>query len=381
MSFGVLCVLVLAGLAGPLLGTFGSGIVPVVVGELLAGLVLGRSGFGWIDPEQATTAFLANVGFAMVMFSAGLHVPLGRPGLGERIGRGARTAVVAAVLAAAAGWAIAHATHVGRPWTFAVVLASGSAAVLVPALDEAGLLAVDAGLVVAAQVAIADVASIVAVPLVLRPGRATDALVGTAVVAGCAIALLLFLRTLRGRAWVHRVRRLSKQRRWALDLRLSLVVLFALCWAATRAGTSILVAGFAVGLVVAAVGGPKRLSRQVTGVAEGFFAPLFFVVLGASIDVRALARDAHLIELAALLAAANVALHLVAALVTRQSWPAGLAASVQLGVPAAVVALGLEEHVLSSGEGAAVLAAALISIGVSSAGVAALARPRPVSPP
>ena len=81
------------------------------------------------------------------------------------------------------------------------------------------------------------------------------------------------------------MRRLSKQRRWALDLRLSLLVLFVLAWIAQKGGTSILIAGFAAGLMVAVIGGPKRLSTQVRGIADGFFVPLYFVVLGAQLDL------------------------------------------------------------------------------------------------
>ena len=84
------------------------------------------------------------------------------------------------------------------------------------------------------------------------------------------------------------LRRLSKQRHWALDLRLSLLVLFFLAWLAQKSGTSILIAGFGAGVMVALVGGPKRLSTQMRGVAEGFFIPLYFVVLGTQLDLRGL---------------------------------------------------------------------------------------------
>ena len=49
--------------------------------------------------------------------------------------------------------------------------------------------------------------------------------------------------------------------------------------------------------MVAAIGGPRRLSRQVTGVAQGLMIPLFFVVLGARLDLRALARQPSLLAL------------------------------------------------------------------------------------
>jgi Kef-type K+ transport system membrane component KefB len=212
------------------------------------------------------------------------------------------------------------------------------------------------------------------VPIVLKPSRTTHAILGAVAVSACAVVLYLVVRGLRGAEWVQRVRRLSKEREWALDLRAALLVLFGLAWLATRIGTSILIAGFAVGLVVAATGGPRRLSRQVTGVAAGFFVPLFFVVLGARIDIRALSTSGALIGLAALLVVFDAAIGLAAAFVTRQPPAAGLAATVTLGVPAAIVALGLQEGVISAGAGAAIMVAALASIGVSGLGVSLLHR-------
>jgi len=225
-----------------------------------------------------------------------------------------------------------------------------------------------------AQVGIADVAAIVALPLVLQPAKAGHAALGGLAVAGAAFGVLVVARALRGGAFVHRLRRRSKRRAWALDLRISLLVLFTLSWLAVRTGTSILIAGFSAGLVVAVLGGPKRLSRQVTGIAAGFFVPLFFVVLGARLDLRGLVHHPSTLELTVLLIALVVAVHLVSARVTGQPLGAGLAATAQLGLPAGVATLGLQLGVLSSGQAAAILLAALATVGICSAGVSLLAR-------
>jgi Kef-type K+ transport system membrane component KefB len=66
-----------------------------------------------------------------------------------------------------------------------------------------------------------------------------------------------------------------------------------------KGGTSVLIAGFGAGLMVAVIGGPKRLSTQVRGVAEGFFIPLYFVVLGARLDLAGLVRDPAMLALVA----------------------------------------------------------------------------------
>lgn len=131
--------------------------------------------------------------------------------------------------------------------------------------------------------------------------------------------------------WVHRVRHLSKQRYWALDLRLSLLVLFALAWVAQQGGTSILIAGFGAGLMVAMIGGPKRLSTQMRGVADGFFIPFYFVVLGAQLDLGGLVSEPAMLALAGALAVLNVAIHLLAAVVLRTRSHTGAGAGADAG--------------------------------------------------
>jgi Kef-type K+ transport system membrane component KefB len=92
--FAALTIVMLAGLAGPLLGYGRRGLVSVVVGELVGGAVLGRTGFGVIDPTiQPLPAFSA-IGFAMLMFSAGTHVDIGSPKIREGFVRGASALAV-----------------------------------------------------------------------------------------------------------------------------------------------------------------------------------------------------------------------------------------------------------------------------------------------
>jgi len=170
------------------------------------------------------------------------------------------------------------------------------------------------------------------------------------------------------------VRRLSKQRHWALDLRLSLLVLFGLAWIAQKSNASVLIAGFGAGVTVALIGGPKRLSTQMRGIADGFFIPLYFVILGAQLDLHGLIETPAMLSLTGALAALNVLVHLLAVVVVRQPLSAGLAATAQLGVPAAVASLGLSQGVLSSAVATAIVAASLVSLGVCTVGVDRLVR-------
>src|SRR3954451_16193250 len=189
MSFGILALIVLTGLAGPLLASGRRPLVAVVLGELLAGVVIGRSGFGWLDPSDPTLSFLAQIGFAMLMFVAGMHVPLRQPGLARGVRRGGLAAVIAALLAPAAGVTVAWSSGTDHAAIYGLLLASGSAAILLPAFEEQGLLNDPRALTVMAQVAITDIAAIVLLPLVLEPSRALRAALGGLLVALCIVAL------------------------------------------------------------------------------------------------------------------------------------------------------------------------------------------------
>ena len=68
--------IVLAGLGGPLLGIAGRRFVPVVIGEILAGILVGPNVFAAVDPANATISFLGQLGFAMLMLTVGMHLPL-----------------------------------------------------------------------------------------------------------------------------------------------------------------------------------------------------------------------------------------------------------------------------------------------------------------
>lgn len=374
MTLGTLALIGICGLVGPLVSAAGRGAVPAVVGEILAGVLVGRTGLGALPVTSPTLSFLSDVGFAMLMFSVGMNVPLHDERVRASIGRGASAAAVGGVLAVGAGVLVSRIGGVAHPAVYAVLVASGSAAVVLPIVQERQLTG-EAALTVIAQVTVADIAATIAIPLVLRPDRAGDAAAGTALVAATLVAILALSRRLRRIEAVHALRREGKRHRWAIDLRVALIVLFGLAWIAQRSGASVLIAGFGAGLMVAALGGPKRLSHEVLGIAGGFFIPLFFVVLGARLDLRGLVQQPAMLRLALALAALTVVVHLLAALATRQPPAAGLLASAQLGVPAAIVALGLSEHVIAATHAAAIIAAALISLAVSTAGAAMLAGP------
>jgi Kef-type K+ transport system membrane component KefB len=372
MTFALLALICLAGIAGPLLAVSRRWGVPVVVGELLVGIAFGPMGWGDLRPAEPTFSFLADVGFALVMFVAGSHVPIRDRRLRQALPVGVARALGVGVVSVPLAFAIANGFGSGHTALYAVLLASSSAALVLPIIDALRLEGPPI-LQLLPQVAIADAACIVAIPLVIDPARAGGVALGAVVVVACAVALFAALWFTERRGWRRRVHRLSERRKFALELRINLAILFGLAAIAQTSHVSIMLAGFAFGLAVAAVGEPRRLARQLFAVTEGFFSPLFFIWLGASLDLHALGRHPALIGLGVALGVGAVVSHLAPRLFGQPA-PLGALAAAQLGVPVAAATLGSQSHLLAAGEPAALILGALVTIAVASPAAALAAR-------
>ena len=371
MSFSLLGLIVVVGLLGPLLAVKASWRIPVVVGQLAGGILIGVSGLHLVDPKNDDFRLLADIGFGLTMVVAGSHVPVRRPEFQGVLLKGLLGAAAAGVVAAAVAAGISAVAGTGHALLYAVVLASSSAALVLPMIQQHLQEGAFGQLI--GQIAVADAACIVALPLVINPARAGIAALGALAVAAAAVILYLILIRVDRLGLRTRVHELSERRRFALELRISLLALFGLAAIAQVAGLSIMLAGFAFGLVLSAAGEPHRLARQLFGMTEGFFGPLFFVWLGASLNLTALARNPWMIVLGLVLGAGAVVAHL-GSRVAGLSWTQSVLASGQLGVPVAAATLGIQTGTLAPGEDAAIILGALVTVAACAVAAARVGR-------
>ncbi|MEZ0051379.1 Kef-type K+ transport system membrane component KefB [Mycobacterium sp. MAA66] len=363
-GFHALALLAVVGLAGPLLAAVPHLRLPVIVGELMAGIIVGRTGFGIVDAGDPTFSLLADIGFALVMFVVGSHVPVRDQSLRGDLPKALLRAIAVGAISVVLGVAVAHLFGTGHALMYAVLMASSSAALALPVIDSLGLTGPPV-LAVTAQIAIADASSIVLLPLAINPAGAPRAALGALAIAACAAVLFVALRYVNQRGWLKRFHKYSQKRDLALELRISLIALFGLAAVAKSTHVSIMLAGFALGLVLSAVGEPRRLARQLFGITEGFFAPLFFVWLGASLHVRELGQDPKYIVLGVVLGLGAILAH-CSGRAFGQPLSLGVLASAQLGVPVAAATLGTQMHLLGSGEPSALILGALLTVGATS---------------
>lgn len=363
MTLQTLALIGAIALLGPLLAIPKQLHIPVVFGELAAGIAFGDTGLRSLHPNDKTFTFLANVGFALVMFVAGSKVPVLDPRLRPALKIGLTRAITVGVIAAGLGVAVSHAFGIGHAPLYAVLMASSSAALVLPIVDSLKLTG-DATLQLLPQVAIADAACIVALPLAIQPSKAGRSALGALAVLACAGVLFMALRYTESRHLRQRLHRLSEERKFALELRISLIVLCSLAALATRTHVSIMLAGFSFGLAIAGIGEPRRLARQLFALTEGFLGPLFFVWVGAGLDLRSLGAHPKFVVLGVVLGIGALVTHGAMRLLGQPLALSALAAA-QLGVPVAAVTVGTQLHLLRTGEPSALVLGGLLTIVVA----------------
>lgn len=360
MTFPIMALICFLALLGPLLALPAQWRIPVVIGELLAGLLIGRTGLNLVDPAEPTFTFLADMGFALIMFVAGTHVPVRDKQIRSALGSGAVRLVVVACASAAVGIGLAVLFGNGHAPLYAVLLASSSAALVVPIVSSLKLSGPPV-LAMMAQVAMADALAIIALPLALAPATAGRAALGSLAVLASSAVVLFFLRKADKNGLRRRIHNVSEERKFALELRFQLVLLFALAGLAVWSHVSIMLAGFTFGLVVSAVGEPRRLARQLFALTEGFLGPLFFLWLGSSLDLRELASHPTMILLGLALGLGAIGVHSLTRLFGLPL-PLGVLSASQLGVPIAAATIGIQQKLLIPGEPAALVLGALITM-------------------
>ena len=377
--FTSLLLVVLAGLLGPLLAAGRRPRVPVLVGELIGGAILGRTGLHLVDPASQPLPAFATLGFAMLMLEAGTEVDIASPLLRKGAPRGLVAFLTTLAFSLPAGLGLGIGLASRHPALFVVLLAGSSAAVAFPTIAEQRLGGPAVALLIA-WITLADVVTALVMPLTLvGAGRIPLALLGDLLIVILTAAIIAAGRRIFRTGLADEAARESKQRRWALRLRLSVLMLLALGAVAERTGASLLIAGFAAGIVLRQFRQPERLQLELIGLASGFFVPAFFVLVGAGLDLRGLVQTPPAIGLALSMAVGATVVHLVGALVAGREHrvASGLLASAQLGLPAAAAALGQSTGAISPAIAAALVAGGLLTMIPASVGVRLLAGAAP----
>jgi Kef-type K+ transport system membrane component KefB/Trk K+ transport system NAD-binding subunit len=375
----LLLLLFLAFLVPPLLSRFRW--LPVVVGEILVGMIVGRSGFDLVRPD-ATLEFLAEIGLAILMFLSGLEIDFtlisSRPA-GRR--RAAPLLLAGLSFALTVGLAGAFSRElVSRGLTndalmVGLILSTTSLGIVLPVLKERGLSAGPFGQTLLLSALLADFVTMLLITVyvtIKSRGLTLDILlVGLLFVA--ALAVLRVGRAVIGKAPADldlgEIVPVSSKTR----LHASIALLLAFVILAGLLGAEMILGAFLAGAVLSLLSGlrQRQLRQSLDAIGFGFFIPVFFLMVGVQFDLPALLRSRRTWVLApALLLAAYLIKILPAFLFKlRFSWKESLAAGIllssRLSLIIAASGIGLRLGVIDGPTNAAFVLIAAVTATVS----------------
>jgi Kef-type K+ transport system membrane component KefB len=314
VSFTSLLVVAAVAVLAPLAVGFAPRLrVPAVVLEIIGGIIIGPSGFGWVHVDLPVQ-ILALFGLAFLLFLAGLEIDVHQ--LRGRLLRFAVLGYLATlVLGYGAGATFTAADWVSQPLLIAITLSATSLGLVVPVLKDAGQVRSKVGQTALAAASIADFAAIVLLSLFFSAsGGSTGSKVvilgvfaGLVAVTGLAVSGAA--RSMRLGQVLVRLQDTTAE----IRVRIAVLLLVAFTVLAEKFGLESILGAFLAGAIVGLVdrdsSSHPNFRIKLDAIGYGFLIPVFFVASGVRLNLTGLLHSPS--------ALARVPVFLLALLVVR----------------------------------------------------------------
>jgi Kef-type K+ transport system membrane component KefB len=282
--------------------------VPSVIGELLAGLLIGPSLLGWVSPD-ATMALLAEIGIILLLFEVGMDTDL------FRLAKSGIKPIVVAIVGFALPFALGYAVC---RWGFGLnnlvslfiggTLTATSIGITVRVLDDLGKRHSDEAQIVIGAAVLDDILGVLALAFLYQFAVQQEVSLAATGQVGLFIVLFMllspFAAKLVGGIIDHYDQR-AVTPGLLITMALALILLFS--WMAHLVGAPLIMGGFAAGIalsqhfrfnIMGRLGLPAfdrwlapspnmahRLEDQMRPLIHTF-APMFFVMVGVSLNLN-----------------------------------------------------------------------------------------------
>ena len=344
--------------------------IPIVVFEIVLGVLLGPSILGWVQPTEFVSS-LAQFGLAMLFFLAGNEIDF------ERIrGRPLNRSVLGWLISLVAGvlTGVLLAPSVGAGVFIGVALTSTALGTLMPVLRDAGEMRTPFGTAIIAIGAVGEFGPLVAISLFLS-GRKVG--VASAVLAGFVLITAVAIY-LAGKGTHHRMHRLitaTLHTSGQFAVRLVVLLLTALVGLSLVLGLDMLLGAFAAGVLTklllsdATPKDSEAIESKLEGLGFGFLVPVFFINTGITFDLDSLISDPRALVLLPLFLILLLAVRGLPSLLGAPPGSAGadrraivLFGATGLPIIVAVTDIGVSDGTLPVGTAAALVGAGMLSV-------------------
>lgn len=359
--------------------------MPGVVGEIIAGALVGPSALAWVKPDEPLQ-LLSEIGVVLLLFAVGLETRLGEL---KRVGVAALGVGVLGVAIPFGGATLwAHVSGFGwdRSMFVAAAFVATSVGITARVLQEMGVLQRTESRVILGAAVIDDILAMLLLGVVvsLQQGGSLDPL-HLGVVLLEAIGFLAVIGFVGTRAARRRSDWLERPINPLSPLTIVLALCLGLAWLSTRFGLAAIIGAFLAGVIASETRQREQLEHQMQPLLA-LLTPFFFAVTGMQLKLAVFADPQALWMLAAATAIAIASKVLGGFLGALSLRPRG-ALIVGVGmvprgeVGVVIASLGLAAGVFSDRIYAVIVAMSLLTAVVTPPALAWLLRRVPVDEP
>ncbi len=271
---------------------------PVVIGEILAGFLVGSFGLGmlseksfsilnWtielpqIDFTSPDFKIFADIGILFLLFISGLQTDItklkkmGKASTFSAIGGVILPLLLGLITGLYFGYSMVVAVVIG------LILVATSVGVTVRTLMNLNALDTTSGITILGAAVIDDVIGIILLAFLLG--------IDSPLYLSIKIAIYFLLFGYLGLKIIDKILNLGEKIQLPKALlSISLAILLIYAFFADKCGITGIIGGFIAGLLIGnTVIGSRRITEDIKVIGEGFFIPLFFVWVGAIVDLKA----------------------------------------------------------------------------------------------
>jgi len=354
--------------------------VPVVVGEILAGILVGPSVFGLVHGEEPALELLAEIGFAFLMFLSGLEIDFSILFAASKRGRengpsplllAGLSFVLTLVLSLAIGFGLTAAGYVRDPWMMTLILSTTSLGIVVPVLKENRMTSSRFGQTILLAALLADFLTMFLITVYVT-ARSTGLSLEILLIVLLFVPVVLFYQL--GVRWLRipAVRRIFDELSDAtaqIKVRGAFAIMVGFVVLAQVIGAELILGAFLGGVLASLLSGKgeENLRYKLDAIGFGFFVPLFFVFVGVQFDLKAFLQAPSAWLLLPILLVGSFGIKVLSSLVFRLSFSwretisSGLLLSARLSLIIAASAIGLRLGAISESTNAAVILIAALT--------------------
>ncbi|MFB3162776.1 monovalent cation:proton antiporter family protein [Neobacillus sp. 179-J 1A1 HS] len=284
--------------------------IPVVVAEIIMGLVIGKSGFNVVH-EDMWLSTLSTLGFIFLMFLSGLEIdftafrgskkPITLPsGKKEPNTFMVSSMIFTGIFIFSLGlsYLFVFAGFIENAFLMTLIISTISLGVVVPTLKEAHLMKTNIGQIILLVAVVADLVTMILLAVfvsIYDPGQGNTWLLLILFAAG--VVLYFVGKRFKNRPLLESLSKGTVQ----IGTRAVFMLIIVLVGLSETVGAENILGAFLAGVLVSLLSPNQELVHKLDSFGYGFLIPIFFVMIGVELDIWSLFADKKLLLLIPLL--------------------------------------------------------------------------------